>query len=67
MSNCRTCHDNQRIAQPAQRLAADAEAWKTRLSAQTCNTCHAVDFTTHFGGQTNNTNCDVCHNRARAS
>ncbi len=62
MSNCRTCHDNQRITQPASRLAADEEAWKTRLSAQTCNTCHAVNFATHFGGQTDNTNCDVCHN-----
>jgi OmcA/MtrC family decaheme c-type cytochrome len=62
MSNCRTCHDNQRIAQPASRLAADAGAWKSRLSAQTCNTCHAVDFTTHFGGQPNNTGCDTCHN-----
>ena len=62
MSNCRTCHDNQRITQPASRLAADEEAWKSRLSAQTCNTCHAVNFATHFGGQTDNTNCDVCHN-----
>jgi OmcA/MtrC family decaheme c-type cytochrome len=62
VSNCRTCHDNARITQPSSRLAADAAAWKTRLSAQTCNTCHAVDFTTHFGGQPNNTNCDVCHN-----
>jgi OmcA/MtrC family decaheme c-type cytochrome len=68
VTNCRTCHDNQRITQPTSRLAADAAAWKTELSQQACATCHngqtasAVDFTTHFGGQTNNTNCDVCHN-----
>ncbi|MDH5177016.1 MAG: hypothetical protein OEX15_10180, partial [Gammaproteobacteria bacterium] len=61
ISNCRTCHDNQRITQPASRLADDAAAWKSRLSQQTCNTCHAVDFTTHFGGQADNSKCSVCH------
>jgi OmcA/MtrC family decaheme c-type cytochrome len=59
--NCRTCHDNKRIPQPANRPAADAMAWMTNFSQQVCNTCHAVDYTNHFGNQPGNVQCVQCH------
>ncbi len=65
VQNCRACHDNQNPKivgqQPANRVAADKDAWKTRLSQQACNTCHAVDYTNHFGNQPGNLQCGSCH------
>lgn len=61
-SNCLTCHDNQRIAQPEERLAEDAAAYKSRPSMEACGTCHfEVDFTMHFGNQTDSSDCILCH------
>lgn len=64
--NCRTCHDNQRIAQPANRDPDDAMAWMTKVTQQACNTCHAVDFTNHFGNQPDNAQCVLCHGPTRS-
>lgn len=66
LSNCRTCHDNQNALlasyQPADRAPADTMAWMDRPSIQACGTCHqTTNFATHFGGQTDNSNCTVCH------
>ena len=66
LSNCRTCHDNQAPLlasyQPANREPADKMAWMDRPSIQACGTCHqSTNFATHFGGQTDNSNCTVCH------
>jgi len=62
LENCRTCHDNQRITQPANRDPADAIAWRANPSQQACGTCHqGVDFSNHFGNQTDNSRCTVCH------
>ena len=62
LNNCLTCHDNQRIAQPAERLAADAAAYKSRPSMEACGTCHFdVDFSLHFGNQVDSSNCILCH------
>jgi OmcA/MtrC family decaheme c-type cytochrome len=65
--NCRTCHDNQRVTQPATRPAADQAAWMTNISQRACRTCHDgtvatnVDFSSHFGNQVDNSVCGLCH------
>ncbi len=64
--NCRTCHDNARITQPANRDPDNAMAWMTEVTQQACNTCHAVDFTNHFGNQPDNVQCGVCHGPTRS-
>lgn len=66
--NCRTCHDNQspKITQPADRATADKTAWRDNISQQACNTCHAVDFSNHFGAQPANEQCALCHAQGRS-
>ena len=68
--NCRTCHDNQNPKilpqQPANRSAEDQMAWMTNVTQQACNTCHAVDFTNHFGNQPGNVQCGECHSPTRS-
>lgn len=61
--NCRTCHDNQnpKITQPADRAEADKLAWRQNISQQACNSCHTVDFSSHYGNQPDNVQCAVCH------
>jgi OmcA/MtrC family decaheme c-type cytochrome len=70
VQNCRTCHDNKspKIVdqQPAGRSAADQMAWMTNISQQACNTCHAVDYTNHFGNQPGNVQCGECHSPTRS-
>ncbi len=67
VANCRTCHDNGRITQPANRDPDDAMAWMTELSQQACGTCHvATDFTDHFGNQPDNAQCELCHGPTRS-
>lgn len=61
VSNCLTCHDNQRMSQVEGRDAADAVAYKNRPAIESCNTCHDVDFSVHFGNQTDSSNCILCH------
>jgi OmcA/MtrC family decaheme c-type cytochrome len=70
VQNCRACHDNQSPKilplQPAARTTADKMAWQQNISQQACNSCHAVDFTTHFGNQPDNASCTLCHGPGRA-
>jgi len=66
VANCRTCHDNGRITQPANRDADDAMAWMTLPSQQACGTCHDTDFTDHYGNQPDNVQCGVCHGPTRS-
>ena len=67
VSNCRTCHDNGRITQPAGRDEADAMAWMSNPSQQACGSCHVtVDFTDHFGNQPDNAQCVLCHGPGRS-
>ncbi len=69
ITNCRTCHNNQRITQPANRPAADQTAWTTRISRRACGTCHdgtvppagAVNFAAHYGTHTDDAACILCH------
>lgn len=72
--NCRTCHDNQNPKilpqQPANRAAADKNAWMTNISVQACGSCHngtiasSVDYNNHpLPGisQPGNARCADCH------
>lgn len=70
--NCRNCHDNGNDKvlpfQPADRAAADKTAWQTNASQQACGSCHdgtiggtAINFANHFGNQTDNSQCALCH------
>ena len=45
VSNCLTCHDNNRMPKPEDRAAADALIFQERPSTEACGTCHEVDFT----------------------
>lgn len=65
VSNCLTCHDNNRMPKPAGRSDADAIAFQTRPSAEACGTCHEVTFVAgsfshNFGDQPPEV-CQLCH------
>jgi hypothetical protein len=70
--NCRNCHDNQNEKvlpfQPTNRAAADKTAFQTNASQQACGSCHdgtipghTVNFADHFGNQSDNSQCALCH------
>lgn len=65
VSNCLTCHDNNRMPKPAGRSAADAVAFQQRPSDEACGTCHEITFVAgtfnhNFGGQPAEV-CMLCH------
>lgn len=65
ISNCLTCHDNNRMPKPAGRSAADAVAFQQRPSDEACGTCHEITFVAgtfnhNFGGQPAEV-CMLCH------
>lgn len=65
ISNCLTCHDNNRMPKPAGRSAADAVAFQERPSAEACGTCHEITFVAgtfnhNFGDQSADV-CMLCH------
>ena len=68
--NCRTCHDNQnpkvKPQQPSYRTDAEKSAWQTSITQQGCGSCHPVDFTNHFGNQSDNLQCELCHGPTRS-
>jgi OmcA/MtrC family decaheme c-type cytochrome len=66
VSNCLTCHDNNRIMpKPAGRAAADAVAYQARPSAHACGTCHEIDFVdggfNHAFADSGASACLTCH------
>ena len=77
--NCRSCHDNGNDKvlpfQPTNRAAADKTAWQTNISQQACGSCHdgtvgaenVVDFSNHFGKQTDNSQCALCHGQDKSA
>ncbi len=69
VSNCLTCHDNQRMAAfgfaPEDRSAADKLAFQARPSADACGTCHAIDFDAHFSAGGDTQACLACHGADR--
>jgi len=77
--NCRSCHDNgnDKVVpfQPTNRAAADKTAWQTNISQQACGSCHdgtvgaenVVDFSNHFGKQSDNSQCALCHGQDKSA
>jgi OmcA/MtrC family decaheme c-type cytochrome len=65
VTNCLTCHDNQRMAawgyEPAGRSEADKTAYQDRPSAAACGTCHEIDFNAHFSSGGVTAACLQCH------
>jgi OmcA/MtrC family decaheme c-type cytochrome len=65
ITNCLTCHDNNRMPKPAGRTATDALAFQTRPSAEACGTCHDLDFQDgtfqHFFADAGPDACFACH------
>lgn len=64
ITNCRTCHDNNRMPKPEGRTAADAIAFQARPSAEACGTCHEINFTEPFNHQFADSGaaaCLTCH------
>jgi OmcA/MtrC family decaheme c-type cytochrome len=69
VSNCLTCHDNQRMAAlgfaPEGRTDADAVAFQHRPSAEACGTCHEINFSeggfNHFFADAGPATCASCH------
>jgi OmcA/MtrC family decaheme c-type cytochrome len=65
VTNCLTCHDNNRMPKPEGRSAADHVAFQARPSEDACGTCHAIDFSDggfnhNFAGSPAST-CETCH------
>jgi OmcA/MtrC family decaheme c-type cytochrome len=65
VSNCLTCHDNNRVPKPEGRLEADKVAFQVRPSADACGTCHEIDFVdggfNHAFGNAAPSTCLTCH------
>lgn len=60
--NCTTCHAGSATGQEGQILTNQGDNWSTKPTQQACGSCHDdVDFATHQGGQTNNSQCVSCH------
>jgi OmcA/MtrC family decaheme c-type cytochrome len=65
ITNCLTCHDNNRVPKPEGRTAADAVAFQARPSSEACGTCHEINFTRggfdHFFADQPAATCSNCH------
>jgi OmcA/MtrC family decaheme c-type cytochrome len=65
VSNCLTCHDNNRMPKPEGRSDADMLAFQNRVSAEACGTCHEIDFVeagfNHAFGDAAPSTCLTCH------
>jgi OmcA/MtrC family decaheme c-type cytochrome len=65
VSNCLTCHDNNRMPKPEGRSAADAVAFQARPSAEACGTCHEISFSeggfNHLFADAPASACQTCH------
>jgi OmcA/MtrC family decaheme c-type cytochrome len=65
VTNCLTCHDNNRMPKPDGRADADKVAFEVRPSAEACGTCHEIDFVdgtfTHLFAGSPASACFSCH------
>jgi OmcA/MtrC family decaheme c-type cytochrome len=65
MTNCLTCHDNNRMPKAEGRTAADATLFQSRPSTEACGTCHEINFTAggfnHFFADQPAASCANCH------
>ena len=60
--DCQICHAGTATAKEGQIPTAQGDNWSEYASRAACGSCHDdVDFTQHFGGQTDAENCMSCH------
>lgn len=61
--DCVLCHGGNTTATPATLQVTDAgDNWAYYATQEACGSCHDnLDFTAHFGGQPDDTNCMSCH------
>mgnify|MGYP000574225210 CR=1 FL=1 len=59
---CNQCHAGTASEDKAQIITKSGDNWQEIATMQACGSCHDdVDFQTHLGGQTDNENCNSCH------
>ena len=67
INNCAKCHagtltESQNPPVITSTLTPQGDNWQEVPTMQACGSCHDnVDFSTHNGGQTDNSNCISCH------
>ena len=60
--NCNICHAGSATATANQTQTSQGDNWAYYASRKVCGSCHDnVDFSQHFGGQSNDENCMSCH------
>lgn len=60
--NCTTCHAGTATGVDGQILTRQGDNWNEYASQAACGSCHDdMDFSQHFGGQADDTNCMSCH------
>ena len=64
LTNCTTCHVGTatRTSTSAANTTAQGDNWNEVPTMTACASCHDdIDYTTHFGGQVDNSGCRSCH------
>jgi OmcA/MtrC family decaheme c-type cytochrome len=66
--NCTSCHAGTITGSADQVLTVDGDNWSEIPSRAACGSCHDdIDFTTHNGGQLDDSNCASCHRELGAA
>jgi len=60
--DCEVCHAGTATRSDKQVLTNQGDNWSEFASMKACGSCHDdLDFTQHYGGQTDDNNCMSCH------
>lgn len=60
--NCQICHAGSATGTASQTLTSQGDNWAYYATRASCGSCHDdLDFSQHFGGQSNDENCMSCH------
>lgn len=60
--HCQICHAGSATGTAAQTLTSQGDNWAYYATRSACGSCHDdVDFSQHFGGQHDDSNCMSCH------
>ena len=66
--NCTTCHSGSATADGRSEATANGDNWNEYPSMDACGSCHDdLDFSSHFGGQSDDANCRSCHSLGGAA
>ena len=62
ITSCEVCHAGNATGTGAQALTDAGDNWAEFATQEACGSCHDdLDFSTHYGGQTDDENCMSCH------